>query len=99
MRASRPEDAGEDPPAPSADEPPSLRGLLDNLGRDVVQVVANSPVLRNLIGAGSRNAWNDYAGGLVNLRNDVMHPEERRMKWWTKVLEWNRRGYWDGFAP
>ena len=62
MRASKPEDAGEDPPAPSADEPPSLRGLLDNLGRDVVQVVAARGGIDVLVGepmiydAGERTA-------------------------------------------
>jgi len=43
-------DAGEDPPGPSADEPSSLRGLIDNLGRDVIQVVAAREGIDVLVG-------------------------------------------------
>ena len=50
MARSLENDAGEDPPGPSADEPSSLRGLIDNLGRDVIQVVAARGGIDVLVG-------------------------------------------------
>jgi CBS domain-containing protein len=41
---------------------------------DLVEVVTEDGELRHTVSGRSRNGWSDYAGGLVRLRNDVMHP-------------------------
>lgn len=41
---------------------------------DLVQVVGADHRLLEAVGHQSRSAWADYAGGLVVLRNEVMHP-------------------------
>jgi len=41
---------------------------------DLVKVVTEDAELRRTVSGQSRNGWSDYAGGLVRLRNDVMHP-------------------------
>lgn len=40
----------------------------------LVRVVAEDGELRQMVGAGSRNGWSNHSGGLVRLRNEVMHP-------------------------
>ena len=41
---------------------------------DLVQVVGANHDLLQAVGHNSRSAWADYAGGLVVLRHEVMHP-------------------------
>jgi CBS domain-containing protein len=41
---------------------------------DLIEVVTEDAELRRTVSGRSRNGWSDYAGGLVRLRNDVMHP-------------------------
>ena len=41
---------------------------------DLVQIVGRDEESRSRLGARSRNSWSEQTGGLVQLRNDVMHP-------------------------
>lgn len=41
---------------------------------DIVTVVRNTDTLRTTCGFDSKNQWDKATGGLVNLRNKVMHP-------------------------
>jgi len=41
---------------------------------DLIKVVTEDAGIRRAISGRSRNGWSEYAGGLVRLRNDVMHP-------------------------
>jgi hypothetical protein len=41
---------------------------------DLIEVVTEDDELRRQVSGRSRNGWSAYAGGLVQLRNDVMHP-------------------------
>jgi hypothetical protein len=41
---------------------------------DLVKVVSADADLRQIVSGQSRNGWSNYAGGLVQLRNEVMHP-------------------------
>ena len=41
---------------------------------DLVEIVGQDDVLRQMIAGRSRNSWAQRAGGLVALRNQVMHP-------------------------
>jgi CBS domain-containing protein len=41
---------------------------------DLIEVVRRDAELLRIVGGRSRNGWISYAGGLVQLRNDGMHP-------------------------
>jgi hypothetical protein len=41
---------------------------------DVIELVTRDEYIRQIVSGQSRNAWGNYSGGLVSLRNDVMHP-------------------------
>jgi hypothetical protein len=41
---------------------------------DLIEVVRRDAELLGVVSGRSRNGWIKYAGGLVQLRNDVMHP-------------------------
>ena len=56
----------------TADEESELLAYFDF--SDLVEVVTEDAELRRTVSGRSRNGWSDYAGGLVQLRNDVMHP-------------------------
>jgi hypothetical protein len=56
----------------TADEESELVAYFDF--SDLVEVVTEDSDLRQIVSGQSRNGWSDYAGGLVQLRNDVMHP-------------------------
>jgi hypothetical protein len=56
----------------TADEESELIAYFDF--SDLVEMVTEDAELRKTVSGRSRNGWSDYAGGLVRLRNDVMHP-------------------------
>lgn len=56
----------------TADEESELVAYFDF--SDLVEMVTEDADLRRIVSGQSRNAWSNYAGGLVQLRNDVMHP-------------------------
>jgi CBS domain containing-hemolysin-like protein len=56
----------------TADEESELVAYFDF--SDLVEIVSQDAELRRTISGRSRNGWSEYAGGLVRLRNDVMHP-------------------------
>jgi CBS domain-containing protein len=56
----------------TADEESELVAYFDF--SDLVRVVTEDTELRRIVSGQSRNGWSNYAGGLVQLRNDVMHP-------------------------
>lgn len=56
----------------TADEESELVAYFDF--SDLVEMVTEDAELRLVVSGRSRNGWSDYAGGLVRLRNAVMHP-------------------------
>lgn len=56
----------------TADEESELVAYFDF--SDLIEVVTESFNLRRRVTDRSRNGWSRYSGGLVQLRNDVMHP-------------------------